>query len=107
VGREQEEGRAGRRAGGDAGGGGEARAPGGVGLEADAAPRPALSAQPWLLAACLCVLAAAACLLLGYFDAAFVTAALGAVAWFLNVRSKLPRRDDEEDDLEEDETKET
>ncbi|HEV3468313.1 MAG TPA: hypothetical protein VG148_03260 [Pyrinomonadaceae bacterium] len=53
--------------------------------------------QPWLAAACLCLLAAGLCLLFGYYDAAFVVAALGAVAWFLNVRSKLPRPPDEED----------
>lgn len=56
--------------------------------------------EPWLLGACLCVLAAAACLVLGYYDAAFVTAALGAVAWFLNYRARLPRPEDEVDDEE-------
>lgn len=59
-------------------------------------------AEPWLLASCLCLLAAAVCLWLALFDAAFVAAALGAVAWFLNVRSRLPRRDPEPE-AEEDE----
>jgi hypothetical protein len=54
-------------------------------------------AEPWLLAACLCVVAAAVCLVLGFYDAAFVAAAVGAVAWFLNVRSQLPRPPDEEE----------
>lgn len=71
-------------------------------------PGAGLSAEPWLLVACLCLLAAAVCLWLGYFDATFVTAALGAVAWFLNVRSKLPRAageaDAEDETTEEDET---
>ncbi len=51
--------------------------------------------EPWLLGACACVVAAAASLVLGFYDAAFVVAALGAVAWFLNVRSKLPRPPDD------------
>jgi hypothetical protein len=64
-----------------------------------AAARAGPLGEPWLLVACLCVVAAAVCLILGYYDAAFVTAALGAVAWFLNVRSKLPPPpEDEEDD---------
>lgn len=70
------------------------------------APAAGPLAQPWLLAACACLLAAVACLVLGFFDAAFVTAALGAVAWFLNVRSNLPRPPAEEDADDEDETPE-
>jgi len=65
--------------------------------EADAAESPADAAprfpQPWLVAACLCLLAAAALWLLGHADAAFVAAALGVVAWFLNVRVRLRRKD--------------
>ena len=80
---------------------GEARADGAAGR--DATPPAGPFGQPWLAAACLCLLADAVCLLLGYYDAAFVVAALGAVAWFLNVRSKLPRRPDE-DEADEDET---
>jgi hypothetical protein len=55
-------------------------------------------AEPWLLAALLCLLGAVVCLWLALFDAAFVAAALGAVAWFLNVRARLPRREDEEEE---------
>lgn len=81
--------------GATAGDGGRARA------GEDDAPKETARAgplgEPWLLAACLCVVAAAVCLVLGFYDAAFVTAAAGAVAWFLNVRSKLPRPPDDED----------
>jgi hypothetical protein len=92
---EDESGR--REAGGD-----EARAAVGDAPAPDQTPRAGPLAQPWLLAACLCLLAAALCLVLGYFDAAFVAAALGAIAWFLNVRSKLPRppEEDDEDNLD-------
>ena len=70
------------------------------------ASRAGLFAEPWLLGASLCVVAAAACLVLGFYDAAFVTAALGAVAWFLNVRGKLPPTPADEDADEEDEVDE-
>ena len=93
-----------RREGDEAGrseaGADEARAEGGDAR--GATPQPGPFAEPWLAAACLCLLAAAACLVLGFYDAAFVAAALGAVAWFLNVRAKLPRSDKEEDAEEED-----
>lgn len=70
--------------------------------EGQAAPRAGgLLREPWLLGAALCVLAAVACLILGYYDAAFVTGALGAVAWFMNYRAQLPSRDDEDDDEDE------
>ncbi len=76
-------------------GGEEARGPGG---DAPAAPAKAgLFAEPWLFGAGLCVLAAAVCLVLGFYDAAFVAGVLGAVAWFFNVRSRLPSPPDEED----------
>jgi hypothetical protein len=68
-----------------------------------AATRGGPLGEPWLLAACLCVVAAAVCLVLGYYDAAFVAGALGAVAWFFNVRGKLPRPPDEADEDETDE----
>lgn len=61
------------------------------------------TAEPWLLAALLCLLGAVVCLWFALFDAAFVVAALGAVAWFLNVRAKLPRRDEEEETEDADE----
>jgi hypothetical protein len=89
-----------REAGGD-----EARAAGDDAPAAGKTPVAGPFAQPWLLAACLCLLAAAASLVLGYFDAAFVAAALGAVAWFLNVRSNLPRPPDGEDLDDDDEQK--
>ena len=68
--------------------------------------------EPWLLGAGLCALAAVACLPLlpalfflwrGLMDATFVAAALGVVAWFLNMRAKL-RRDLPEEEDEEEET---
>jgi uncharacterized membrane protein YhfC len=43
----------------------------------------------WTIASILCLIVAALLLLRGNFDAAFVSAALGAVAWFLNYRSKI------------------
>jgi hypothetical protein len=78
-------------------GGDEARA--GVGDDAPAeTPGAGPLAEPWLLGAGLCVMAAAVCLVLGFYDAAFVAGALGAVAWFLNLRARLPRPPDEADD---------
>jgi hypothetical protein len=65
---------------------------------ADAAAPPRFP-QLWLVAACLCLLAAAALWLLGHADAAFVAAALGVVAWFLNVRVQL-RRENSHGDTE-------
>ena len=47
------------------------------------------ASQLWLVAACVCLFAAAALWLLGHADAAFVVAALGVVSWFLNVRGQL------------------
>lgn len=80
-------------------GGGEAGRPGGDAPAAGAGPL----GEPWLFGASLCVLAAAVCLVLGFYDAAFVAGALGAVAWFLNLRNRLPRPPDEEDPEEDDE----
>lgn len=65
----------------------------------------------WSVAAVLCLIGAAIFLLRENYDAAFVGAALGAVAWFLNYRSKIrePSSEDtettgdEEDASEEDE----
>ena len=67
-----------------------------AGAPADA---PARFPQLWLVAACLCLLAAAALWLLGHADAAFVAAALGVVAWFINVRVRL-RRENSHGDTE-------
>jgi hypothetical protein len=48
----------------------------------------------WALASILCLIAAAVLFVLGYMDATFVLAALGAVAWILDyraqIRGKLP-----------------
>jgi hypothetical protein len=49
-----------------------------------------LSRQRWSIVAGACLfIAAAAVLLLGRMDAAFVVATLGVVAWFLNERNRL------------------
>ncbi len=65
--------------------------------------------QGWLLMACLLLVAAAFFLWRGLTDATFVAAALGVVAWFLNVRAQLRRNlpeeeDDDEAELVEDES---
>lgn len=43
----------------------------------------------WTIASVLCLIVAALFLLRENYDAAFVSAALGAVAWFLNYRSQI------------------
>jgi hypothetical protein len=43
----------------------------------------------WLIAASLLMITAAGCLWRNNLSAAFVTAASGAVAWFLSYRTKL------------------
>lgn len=53
--------------------------------------------QGWLAVACLSLLAALFFLWRGLTDATFVAAALGAVAWFLNVRARLRRKFPEEE----------
>ena len=60
--------------------------------------------QGWLAVACILLLAAAFFLWRGFTDATFVAAALGVVAWFLNVRARLRRdlpEEEEEDEGEE------
>ena len=47
--------------------------------------------QWWSVAALLCVVAAGVLLLAGRQDWAFAVAALGVVAWFMNVRAQLNR----------------
>lgn len=74
----------------------------------DERPAAARPSQLWLVAACLCLLAAAALWLLDRADAAFVVAALGVISWFLNVRVQLrhqngrgdaeARRDEDEEE---------
>ena len=70
----------------------------------------------WLIVATLCLIVAALFLWRAqvnelYFNAAFVAAALGVVAWFLRVRAQLrktipPAPSMQEDDEEETETSE-
>jgi hypothetical protein len=55
--------------------------------------------RAWSLAAALLMLAALTCLWLGQARAAFVLAALGVVAWFLNVRGQLQRKNEEAEAL--------
>lgn len=43
----------------------------------------------WIIVAALCGVAAAVFVILNDFDKAFIAAALGAVAWFLNYRTRL------------------
>lgn len=57
--------------------------------------------QGWLAAACLLLLAAIFFLWRGLMDATFVAAALGAVAWFLDVRARLRRELPDEEDVDE------
>lgn len=54
----------------------------------------------WLIVAGLCGVAAVVFVLRADYDKAFIAAALGAVAWFLNYRSQLVanRADDDEED---------
>ncbi len=62
--------------------------------------------QGWLAVACLLLLAAIFFLWRGLTDATFVAAALGVVAWFLNVRAQLRRKfpvEEEDEEAEEDE----
>ncbi len=43
----------------------------------------------WIIVACACVLAAVFMVIRGRLDAAFVIAALGVIAWFLNYRTQM------------------
>jgi hypothetical protein len=67
----------------------------------------------WLILAGACVVVAGVFLLQGDFDRAFVVAAIGMVAWFLNYRAQIKEKlaendfvqeeNNEESDLDEDE----
>ena len=57
----------------------------------------------WLIVAGVCILVAAYFLWRRDFDTAFVIAALGAVAWFLNYRAQLKEITTAADALENDE----
>jgi hypothetical protein len=58
----------------------------------------------WIVVSILALGAAAVLALTGQFNAAFVAATLGAVAWFLNYRSRIkpatPEGDADEDDAD-------
>lgn len=56
-----------------------------------------VSVHPWSLVALLCLLAAVVFWWRSQPDATFVAAALGVVAWFLNVRGQIRRRGADED----------
>lgn len=45
--------------------------------------------RTWNIISIIFLIAAATCLLLWHIDAAFVTATLGVMAWFLGVRDRL------------------
>jgi hypothetical protein len=57
----------------------------------------------WTIASIVCLIAAAIFLLRDNFDAAFVLATLGAIAWFLNYRFQLRGTISEETETNEDE----
>jgi uncharacterized membrane protein YhfC len=65
----------------------------------------------WIIASILCLIAAGIFLLRENYDAAFALGAVGAVAWFLNYRSRVrgtiieerETTDDEPDDSDDDE----
>jgi len=63
-------------------------------------------AQRWSIAAGACLLVAAACLVLGRMDAAFVAGTLGILAWFWNERNRLQPRGIEADERFRDEDEE-
>jgi hypothetical protein len=63
-------------------------------------------ARIWAVASILCLIAAAFFLWRGNTDAAFVLAALGALAWFLDYRHKLRATISEDDVIDDDETEE-
>lgn len=49
----------------------------------------------WTIVACVLLAAAALLLWRRYYEATFVVATLGALAWFLNVRAGLPGREED------------
>jgi len=69
--------------------------------------------RAWVIAAIICLLIAAFFLLRENYNAAFVAAALGAVAWFMNYRNQLratiiepaETSDEDEDDFEDEDEK--
>jgi Flp pilus assembly protein TadB len=61
-------------------------------LRENASRGPSVIERVWLVAAAAFLIAAAILLLRSHTDAAFVTAALGVCAWFLNYREGLKRK---------------
>ena len=57
----------------------------------------------WLVIAGCCITVAGVFLLRGNFDAAFVVAVLGMVAWFLNYRTQVQKTLNAEDATDEEE----
>ena len=43
----------------------------------------------WIIVACVCIIVAVFMVVRGRLDAAFVIAALGVIAWFLNYRAQM------------------
>ena len=43
----------------------------------------------WIIVACVCIIVAVVMVVRGRLDAAFVIAALGVIAWFLNYRAQM------------------
>jgi hypothetical protein len=62
--------------------------------------------QRWSIVAAVCLLIAAALLIMWRVDAAFVAATLGVVAWFWNERNRLRPHGIEADERFEDEDEE-
>lgn len=65
--------------------------------------------RAWIIVSVLCLTAASVLLLRGNHNSAFVAAALGAVAWFLNYRSGIRQTinaDEETDGTDEDDSDE-
>lgn len=56
-----------------------------------------LKSNAWSLAAIACLIAAIVAWILNHADACFVFAALGVLAWFLNVRANFHRAYTERD----------
>ena len=60
----------------------------------------------WFIVSILCLCAAGVVVLRGEYNVAFVAATLGAVAWFLNYRSRIkptiPQDESAEDEADED-----
>ena len=57
----------------------------------------------WLALAGVCIVGAAALMILGHFDGAFVVAVVGMIAWFLNYRAQVRKSLDAEDATTEEE----